>query len=271
VFRDGERAAAAFTRVLRGAASIAAPARPGAPCPYNVPIGSGRRYTWVERPLDEVRAVRRVLGGTLNDVVLSAVAGALRRHLLRRGEDPATLRAMVPVSVRDPGPAGELGNRVTSLFGSLPVDVADPLERLAEVRAMMGELKRSDQGEGGQALMAAGDLAPPPLLGVGARRFASPRLFNLTVTNIPGPQVPLYLLGREMVGLHPIVPLAPDHALGVAILSFNGRLSFGLLGDFDALWDLDDLAADVGDALDELLDAVGRPAFEEGGVTLLRR
>ena len=272
VLRDGEQAAASLGRALRGAAEIAGTGLSGSPrSSYNVPICSGRRYAWVERPLDEVRAARRVLGGTLNDLVLAAVSGGLRTHLLRRGEDPAGLRAMVPVSVRAPAEQSDLGNRISSLYGTLPVEEPDALDRLAAVRRVMNDLKHSAQSEGGEAIMAAGDLAPPPLLGLGVKQLASPRLFHLTVTNIPGPQVPLYLLGRELTGLHPIVPLAPEHALGIAIMSYNGRLSFGLLGCERGMADLDHLAADIDDALVELIDAAGWPSLDREGVTLLRR
>jgi WS/DGAT/MGAT family acyltransferase len=164
---------------------------------------------------------------------------------------------MVPVSVRTEAQRRALGNRVTTMYAPLPVGLADPVERLSTVSESMRGLKESRQAVGAQLLTELGGFAPPNLMAQGTRQFASARLFNLTVTNVPGPQFPLYLLGRKLAEIFPMVPLAQDHALGVAIMSYNGTLNFGLVGDYDLLHDLDELARDLGDSIEELAKAAG--------------
>jgi diacylglycerol O-acyltransferase / wax synthase len=248
-------AALALARTARDATDLVEARLDGAPAsPYNVPISATRRYTWTRVDLAQVKQVGLRAGATVNDVVLAAVAGGLRRQLQRRDHpvDGLELKAMVPVSVREEAEHGELGNRITTLFAPLPVGIAEAGTRLRRVREVMAALKRSGQAAGGQALSAAGELMPPALMGLVAKQMASPRLFNLTVTNIPGPPVPLYLLGRRMHDVFPLVPLAEDHALGIAIMSYDGTLDLGLLGCADALPDLDDLADDVQASFAEL-------------------
>ena len=186
--------------------------------------------------------------------MLAAVAGALRRQLQRRGHDvdDLELKAMIPVSVREEADHCALGNQVAALYAPLPVGLADPGVRLRRVREVLGALKRSGQAAGGQALTAAGDFVPPPVMAFFARQLVSPRLFNLTVTNIPGPPVPLYLLGRRMLDVFPLVPLADEHALGIAIMSYDDTLDLGVLGCAEALPDLDDLAGDLEASFAEL-------------------
>ena len=231
--------------------------------PFNVPIGPHRRYTWVDAPLADIKATKNALGGTVNDVVLAAVSLGIGRFLKGRGEDISgrELRAMVPVSVRAEVEQGALGNRVAAMWAPLPVGVEDPAECLALVHEAMGNLKESGQAVGAQVLTELTDFAPPTIMSQAARLQARQRLFNLVVTNVPGPQIPLYLLGRQMLRFYPVVPLAQGQALGIAIMSYDGSLYFGLLADWDAVPDLDTL----GDDLAWALRALRRAAAERTG------
>ncbi len=246
-----------------GALALASTTSPAPPSVLNVPIGPHRRYTWVDADVATAKAVKNALGGTLNDVVLASVSLALGRFLRGRGEptDGLVLKAMVPVSVRGDAQAGALGNRVASMWAPLPVGVEDPVEVLAIVHEAMQGLKESGQAVGAVALTQLADFAPPNLMSQAARLQARQRYFNLVVTNVPGPQVPLYLLGRELQRLYPVVPLARNQALGVAIMSYDGKLGYGLLADWDALPDLDDLAAHLEAAQADLVRAAGLPAM----------
>jgi diacylglycerol O-acyltransferase / wax synthase len=254
--------------VAEGLAGLGAMVRAGldrAPAsPLNVPIGPHRRYTWVDASVDEFKAVKNALGGTLNDAVLASVALALGNWLRGRGVDTdgLVLKAMVPVSVRADAERGALGNRVAAMWAPLPVGVEDPREVYAEVRAAMQGLKESGQAVGAQALIQLADFAPPTIMSQAARLQTRQRYFNLVVTNVPGPQSPLYLLGRELIAIYPVVPLARNQALGIAIMSYNGHLGFGLLGDFDAMPDLDDVGAALCDAIAALREASGTAAPE---------
>ena len=217
--------------------------RPAPETPYNRTVGPHRRFTWVRGSLDEFKRIKNSLGGTLNDVVLAAMTGALRRHLRRRGEAvPDELKAMVPVSTRADAERGALGNRVTTIYAPLPTGIRGPAARLAKVSESMAGLKESGQAVGAQVLTELTGFAPPTVMAQAARQAGSSRLFNVTITNVPGPQFPLYMGGRELLDLFPMVPLAPEHGLGVAIMSYNGRINFGLVGDWDLLWDIEDLA-----------------------------
>jgi diacylglycerol O-acyltransferase / wax synthase len=233
--------------------------RPPPPSPYNTEIGPHRRFTWVRTSLDDVKAVKNELGGTVNDVVLATVAGALGRHLRRRGDElgDGVLRAMVPVSVRSEAERGALGNRVAAMMAPLPVAEEDPQRRLQTVSDAMATIKRSGQAVGAQVLTNLSGFAPPTVMAQASRLISTQRFFNLVVTNVPGPQFPLYLMGRELIDIFPMVPLARGQALGVAIMSYNGRMNYGLVGDYDALADIDDLPADFDAALAELADVAG--------------
>jgi diacylglycerol O-acyltransferase / wax synthase len=224
-----------------------------------VPIGPHRRYTWVDADLARFKAIKNELGGTLNDVVLAAVTLALGRFLRRRGEptEDLVLRAMVPVSVRADAQRGALGNRVAAMWAPLPVGNEDPLAVLVEISEAMRDLKESGQAVGAQALTSLADFAPPTIMSQAARLQSRQRFFNLVVTNVPGPQIPLYLLGRHLHAFYPVVPLAHHQALGIAIMSYDGRLGFGLLGDYDAMPDLEALATDLEKAIGELSRAAG--------------
>ena len=227
--------------------------------PYNGSIGPHRRFTWVRTELGDLKAIKNELGGTVNDVVLATVSGALGRHLRRRGEstDGLELKAFVPVSVRADVERGALGNRVAAMIASLPVWCQEPEARLEVVRKEMGELKEGRQAVGAEMITQLGDFAPPTILGQAARLMSRQRFFNVVVTNVPGPQFPLYLLGREMLDTFPMVPLARSQGLGVALMSYNGRMNFGLVGDYELLWDIEDLAEDMWESLAELAGTAG--------------
>jgi diacylglycerol O-acyltransferase / wax synthase len=230
---------------------------PAPSTPYNESIGPHRRFTWVRAQLADLKAIKNELGGTVNDVVLATVAGAIGAHLRRRGQntDGLELKAMVPVSVRSDVERGALGNRVAAMMAPLPVWCQDPVARVDIVRQELRGLKSGGQAVGAQVLTELTAFAPPTIMDQAARLSARQRLFNLVVTNVPGPQFPLYLLGRRMLETFPMVPLAKNQALGVALLSYDGSINFGLVGDLDLLWDLDDLADDVRDSLRELAAA----------------
>ena len=218
---------------------------PAPDVPLNVPIGPHRRVRWVQSRLADFKEVKNGLGGTVNDAVLAVVAGALRRWLQDRGvrTEGVELRALVPVSIRAEDERGALGNRIAVMRGPLPVYIDDPVERLRVVREGMGDLKESKQALGAEVISGLTGFAPPTLLAQASRLNFSTRLFNLIVTNVPGPQFPLYLLGREMEEIVPIAFLPEDHALAVAIMSYNGKVDFGLLADYDAMPDLDAFAS----------------------------
>jgi len=232
------------------------------PTPFNVPIGPHRRLVTVQASLADYKAIKNALGGTVNDVVLAVVAGGLRRFLGARGApvDELELRACVPVSVRTEAQRGTLGNRLTQILAPLPVYVEDPVERLEVVRAAMDGLKESKQALGAETIAGMQGFAPPTILAQASRLNFSNRFYNLLVTNIPGPQIPIYLLGRKLESLYPIPFLAGERALAIAIMSYDGALDYGLLGDLDALPDLDLLADGIEASADELLRAARRPA-----------
>jgi diacylglycerol O-acyltransferase len=223
--------------------------------PFNVRIGPHRRFTWVRGDLAEFKAVKDALGGTVNDVVLTVVAGALGRYMRLHGEptEDVELKAMVPVSVRADVEQGALGNRVAAMWAPLPVGITDPVERLQAIRVAMDGIKDSGQAVGAQVLTQLSGFAPPTIMAQAARLQARQRLFNLVVTNVPGPQFPLYVLGRELEAIYPMVPLAENTALGIAIMSYNGQLNFGLTADFDALADVEVLAEELRGAIEEIV------------------
>jgi diacylglycerol O-acyltransferase len=235
-------------------ASFSAPASS-----LNQAIGPHRRFEMVSVGLADFKRVKDALGGTVNDAVLTAVAGGLRRLLQARGEevDSVTLRVMVPVSVRAGHQRGALGNRVATMWADLPVYEGDPVKRLKLVSEEMRGLKRSGQAIGAQVLTTLGEYAPPTILAQAARLVARQRAFNLTVTNVPGPQFPLYTLGRKMLEVYPVVPLSDNTSVGIALFSYNGTVGFGLVGDYDTARDLPVLAEGIEKSIAELLQAVG--------------
>jgi diacylglycerol O-acyltransferase len=249
-----ERTLASGREALEGIGEIAwAAANPAPATPLNVEIGPHRRFVGVRNRLEDFREVKAAFGTTVNDVVLAVVAGALRDWLHARGvrTEGLELRALVPVSTRSAGD-GELGNRLAALRGPLPVYVADPVDRLAVVREAMMGLKESKQAVGAEVLAGVQEFAPPTILAQASRLNFSTRLFNLIVTNVPGPQFPLYVYGRELLDVFPVAFLPKQHGLALAIMSYNGSVNFGLLGDLDALPDLDVIADGIRDQLTEL-------------------
>lgn len=245
---------------LSAVGSFAVPgARSAPPSPLNVPIGTHRRFAWAEAELERVKAIKDALGGTVNDVMLATVAGGLGRYLRAHGHPTIDLelRAMIPVSVRHEDARGALGNQVAAVWATLPVGEQDPVERLERVRGEMDGLKESHQAVGARLLTELTGFAPPTVMAQAARLQARQRYFNLVVTNVPGPQFPIYVLGRRMRAIYPLVPLAEKLALGVAIMSYDGRIAFGLNADYDVLADVEQLAIHLGEALDELAAAAG--------------
>ena len=233
--------------------------------PFNVAPGPHRRFAVVRAELDEFKSVKAALGGTVNDVVLTAVAGGLAHFLRERGldADGMELRACVPVSVRTEEKRSSLGNEITIMMAPLPVGVADPLRRLARVREVMDVLKESKQAVGAKTLAQMQDFAPPTILAQASRLQFSSRMYNLLVTNVPGPQFPLYVLGRRMRAIYPVPFLAGDRALAIAIMSYDGGMNFGLLGDYDAMPDLGVVAEGIEGALAELEAAAKRASRVE--------
>jgi diacylglycerol O-acyltransferase len=220
----------------------------------NRPVGRHRRFLGVQVPLDDVKAVRRVYGGTVNDVVLAGVAGGLARLLDSRGELRPDLRVkvMCPVSVRAQDEHLALGNRVSTLVVPLAVGEPDPVSRLASIRAATENLKERHQAVAAETLIGLTQYAAPTLLGLAARAAHHQVFFNLISTNVPGPQVPLYCMGAEMLEAYPMVPLSRNLGLGIAILSYCGSLHLGLLADRDTFDDLEVLAAGIADAFAEM-------------------
>jgi WS/DGAT/MGAT family acyltransferase len=235
--------------------------QPAPPSPFNVRIGPHRRFTWVRGDLAQFKLVKNSLGGTVNDVVLAVVAGGLGRYLRLHGHttDDVVLKAMVPVSVRADFERGALGNRVAAMWAPLPVGMTDPVERLHTISQAMNGIKESGQAVGAEVLTRLSGFAPPTIMAQAARLQARQRVFNLVVTNVPGPQMPLYMLGRELQAIIPMVPLAENTALGIAIMSYNGQLNFGLTADYDAIADVETLAEDLRDSITELVEVSGRP------------
>ena len=255
VFRGPRRVAEGLRDAAVGIGAMAwAGLNPAPPSPYNRSIGPHRRFTWVRVNLGDVKAIKNELGGTVNDVVLATVAGALGKHLRRRGQNTngLELKVMVPVSVRADVERGALGNRVAAMMAPLPVWCEDPVARLDIVREQLKGLKSGGQAVGAQVLTEMSGFAPMTIMEQASRLSARQRFFNLVVTNVPGPQIELYLQGKRLIDAFPMVPLAKNQALGVALLSYAGRINFGLVGDYDLLWDLDQFAEDVQESLAEL-------------------
>jgi diacylglycerol O-acyltransferase len=223
----------------------------------NGPIGPHRRWAWTTASLDEVKKIRHDRGGTVNDVLLAAVTRGFRDLLEARGElvDGLVVRTLVPVSVRRKDDAGgTITNRVSAVLANLPVGEPDPLRRLALLRGQMDNLKQTDQAVSAQVITQMLGFASPTLLALGARAaFRLPQpLVQTVTTNVPGPPVPLFVLGRQMVEVYPYVPIGNSMRIGVAIFSYLGRLSFGITGDYNSTPDLDVLTEGIKRGLAEL-------------------
>ena len=228
----------------------------------NGPISPYRMLATLARPMDELRTIKRGFGCSVNDVVLAAACGGVRRHLERHDERPARLKAMVPVNLRDEDAADELGNRISFIFLELPCDEPGAQERLRHVSGATKQAKTSGEPAGAATVLDLAAAAPSVLQRALSRLVASPRTFNVVVSNIPGPQLPMWMLGCRLREAYPIVPLADRHALSIGFTSVDGGAFFGIYADRDAGPDAELLARDIGDELDELLELA--PAGSRG-------
>jgi diacylglycerol O-acyltransferase / wax synthase len=273
------RAARAQTRALRrmaayvlevagGLFSLGGLMRPTPLSSLNGPLGPHRRYAWATTSVDDIKRVRKALGGTFNDVVLASITNGFRELLLSRGEDvERVVRTLVPVSVRprdDAGKAvgdGTYENKVSAMFAELPVDIDDPALRLHVITEQMKDLKDSSQALAGEALTSMSGFAPPMLLALGMRLAtrAGQRNVNTVTTNVPGPQFPLYAAGRRMIRAFPYVPLGGQMRLGIAIFSYDGEVNFGITGDYDSTGDIDILAGGIEDGMTQMLKVCEQP------------
>ncbi len=257
------RAAQAPSRALRtvaetvsGLASIAGMGPPPAG-PFDVQVGPARRFAIADAPFERFREIKKTLGGTVNDVVLTAVAGGLHELLAARREPTKgrTMRVMVPVSVRGRGEEGDVGNRVAPAFVDVPVGRMTPRSRLLKVRRSTEQLKSSSMAMSADSIIGLGAYAPPALHAMAARLISRGRWFNVVVSNVPAPQMPLYLAGARLEASYPAMPLGENCGLSIACTSLAGTMAFGLTADWDALKDLDVLARGIEDAVDELTKA----------------
>jgi WS/DGAT/MGAT family acyltransferase len=268
IYRGFRAALRGPRQVLRGLGATSKMVSAGMSAPdsvFNVEIGPHRRFQMTQADLNDLKRVKDAHGGTVNDVILSIVAGALGKYLRARGHDTEglELRAMVPVSVRATDEHGALGNRITAMFAPLPVWCEDPVERLHLMSAEMGDLKSSGQAVGAEILTKLTDFAPSTIASQAARLQPAQRFFNLVVTNVPGPQFPLYVLGRKMESIFPMVPLARRQALCIGIMSYNGQVNFGLVGDYDGMAGLDSFALDLEAATQEVMATVPKTAAKK--------
>ncbi len=242
-------------------AAVRTQLRPAPESPLNARIGEQRRFGMARTELDDYKRVRKAHGGTVNDVVLATVAGALRTWLLTRGESvtpKTTVRAMVPVSVRTDDEPNGMGNRVSAYFVDLPVGEPNPVVRLHQVSYAMKAHKEGGQSVGANALVALSGFAPPTIHSTAARLASSfsRRLFNVVVTNVPGPQFPLYAAGAQMLEAFPVVPLGKGQAVSIGLTSYNGGVFYGMNCDRDAMPDIDVLAQCIEESLAELVETV---------------
>jgi WS/DGAT/MGAT family acyltransferase len=257
LMRHPKRAGAVAAEGLRTVRALGDWARAAAPrTGLNPPISPARHLARLRRPLADLREIRRRHGATVNDVVLAASAGGMRQYLELRGDFPVPLKTMIPVNVRDRRSSrGELGNRIAFVFVDLPCDEADPCRRLRDVQFQVGAHKAAGDPEGSSRLMSAIAYAPRLARSAVARLVASPRTFNLTVSNIPGPRDTLYMLGCELEEVFPVVPIADQHALSIGVTTIREDAFFGIYADSASLPDADLLAECLDEAIDELLAA----------------
>ena len=265
--RAPKRIAQEAAAAVQGATALGKRLRPNVPLSIEGTIGPHRRWGWARSSIEEVKQIRSVLGGTVNDVVLAAITGGFRDLLVHRGELQGPLaadtvvRTLVPVSVRTQGDH-TYNNQVSGMIAELPVGIADPVERLQAIHTQMQDLKDSHQAVAAKVLMndLAG-FAPPVLLSVGLRTAISvmrrmpQRSVNTVTTNVPGPQMSLFACGREMLDYFPFVPISQGVRTGVAIMSYNRKLTFGVTGDWDTVPDLDVLVGGIEQGMRDLLAA----------------
>jgi WS/DGAT/MGAT family acyltransferase len=239
-------------------------ARPKSATPLNGTLGPNRRVDLLTMDLAEVKAVRKALGCTVNDVVLATVAGAVREFLIQRRVSPDEIdfRVSAPVSVRRPEDRGRLGNRVSSWIVRLPVGEADPIKRVDALHAVTEELKQSNQAIGVEMMMGLAEWTPGALISLGARAASGP--INMIVTNVPGPQFPLYIMGARFLELLPIVPLLEGTGIGVALFSYDGKLSWGFNADYGLVPDIAVFRHAVETSFGQLKEAAGVRPNEAG-------
>jgi WS/DGAT/MGAT family acyltransferase len=241
----------------RAAAKTLGWLRPHSETPINQPLGSHRRFDWAGTEIADIRTIRKALGGSLNDVVLATVAGGVRSYLKRRYLNPreTPFRVLAPVSVRTQTGHGVTGNRVSAWMIDLPIGESDPRERLRLISQQTAELKESQQAIAADILTRVADFTPTGLFAMATRSVVRMIPFNMVVTNVPGPQIPLYLLGAKMLEWQPCVPLAGDLGLGIALLSYNGRIFWGFNADWEAIPDLHDFVNAIEESFEELREA----------------
>ncbi|MBX3313598.1 MAG: wax ester/triacylglycerol synthase family O-acyltransferase [Actinobacteria bacterium] len=270
-FRRRHAIADQAREVARGLTSMAGIVAPAEHWSLIGQISAHREWTWASTTMADVKVIREQFGGSVNDVVLAAITNGFREVLVSRGEDVTdhVVRTLVPVSVRatrDDGAAtsdGTMDNKVSAMFANLPVGIDDPIERLDAIREQMTDLKESKQAVAGEALTSTAGFAPPAMLALATRyaaRFAgSVSNLHTVTTNVPGPQFPLYSLGRRMVAVMPYVPLTAPLRTGVAIFSYDGKVTFGITGDVGHTDDIDVLARGIEGGLTELLKLASSP------------
>jgi len=241
----------------RGAQVVSAAAHSLKPAPsspvFNEPISPRRHLAVVHRPLDDLLRIRGRFGTTVNDVVLAATSGAIRRFMQRHGETPVRLKTMVPVSLRHGDQPGELGNRISFVFVDLPCDEPDATRRLRDVHLAMSSRKQDGDPEGADVILQAFGHTPRSVRHAISRMIASPRSFNLVVSNIPGPSERLYMLGCELEEAYPVVPIADRHAVSIGVTTVKDGAFFGIYADRDSMPDADALATGIEESIDELL------------------
>jgi WS/DGAT/MGAT family acyltransferase len=223
--------------------------------PVNQPITGARHLAWFSRPLEDLKRAGRPLGASVNDVLLASAAGGIRGYMRSHDRDPGPLKTMVPVNVRE-GDASEFGNRISFVFIDLPCDEPDPIRRLQDIRLEMTERKEAGLPEGGDTVMAAIKYMPRPAQHAISRMMASPKTFNLTVSNIPGPRQRMYMRGCELVAAYPVVPIADKHAVSIGMTTIRDQACFGLYAASEMLPDSDELAEAMSASLDELIEQV---------------
>jgi diacylglycerol O-acyltransferase / wax synthase len=252
--RSPGRAIGALRSARRAAYAIADAARPARPVdPLNNPISPHRRLGLLGRPLEELLRIKNEFGVKLNDVLLAVCAGGVRSFLMERESEPMCLKTMVPVNVRGENGAGEFGNRIAFMFVDLPCDEPDPIRRLRALHAATAERKQAGEPEGADTVIGSMTFTPSPVQRVVSRMIASPRTFNLVVSNIPGPREPMYMRGCRLAEAYPVVPIAERHALAIGVTTIGDGAFFGLYADRETLPDVNELAGCIDDSIDELL------------------
>ena len=266
---DVRREVASRVRAL--AVTLGTSIRVAPTTPFNHRVGPHRRFDWLVMDLDDIKRIRRGLGGSINDVVLTIVTGAVQRYLQRHQVNPGQIdfRVMTPVSVRTNDERGALGNRVSAWFLALPLAEADPREQLARIRAQSHHLKDTKQAVGAALLTDMAEWGSSTLLALGARNVTRMLPFNLVVTNVPGPQFPIYMLGARMLETFPLVPLVDNLGLGIALMSYDGRLCWGFNADYDLIPDLHAFVRGVQDAFEELMRLANERADNNGAAPTL--